>query len=147
MATRPPERVDLDALLEPLLQFAQDMLRKHGEFFPFGNVMTTEGEIQLVAGLAGTEHPPSTEVIDLLVAGARARAMAGEIRATGICYDVRVRGVDGKSTDAIAVALEHRAGDSVEVLVPYSKRRFGGLQFGELTAGRGERRIFANGSG
>jgi hypothetical protein len=75
----------------------------------------------------------------------RARAEAGEIKAAGICYDVRIRGDDGKATDAIAVALEHRAGDAATVFMPYSKGRLAGLTFGELSAGRGERRVFVAG--
>jgi hypothetical protein len=145
VSTRPPERDDLDALLVPLLEFAQEMLRKHGEYLPFGNVMTTNGDIELVAGYTGSEQPPSQDVIDLLLGGARSRAATGEIRAAGICYDVRLRTEDGKPTDAIAVSLEHRAGDAVQVLLPYSKGRFTGLRFGDLTAGPGEQRIFETG--
>jgi hypothetical protein len=141
---RPPERDDLDALLNSLLPFAQDMLRKHGEFLPFGAVMTTDGAIGLVAGDAGEEHPPSQEVIDLLADGMRARAEAGEITAAGICFDVRLRTPDGKATDAIQVSLEHRAGDAASVLMPYSKGRFTGLKFGELSSAPGERRVFAS---
>jgi hypothetical protein len=142
MGNRPPERDDLDALLNPLLPFAQDMLRKHGEFFPFGAVMKAGGEVELVAGYTGSEQPSSQELIDLMVSGMRSRAAAGEIKAAGICHDVRVRSEDGKTTDAIAVSLEHRAGVSIAVLMPYSKGRFTGLLFGDSTAGPSERRIF-----
>jgi hypothetical protein len=142
MAARPPARDDLDLLLDPLLRFAQDQLRKHGEFLPFRNVMRTDGEVRLVAGYTGSERPPSQDVIDTMVAGMRSRAAALEIRAAGICYDVRIRAEDGKPTDAVAVSLEHRAGDTVQLFMPYSKGRFTGLRFGELKAGPGERRIF-----
>jgi hypothetical protein len=50
LSARPPERDDLDELMGPLLEFAQDTLRKYGEFFPFGNVMTSGGDVELVAG-------------------------------------------------------------------------------------------------
>jgi len=36
---------DLDQLLNAVLPFAQQMLSKHGEFFPFGASMTIDGEI------------------------------------------------------------------------------------------------------
>ena len=142
MTTRPPERDDLDALLNPILAFAQDMLRKRGEFFPFGAAMKAEDEVELVAGYTESERPPSQEVIDLLVGALRGRAAARLIKAAGICYDVRIRTEDGKTTDAISVALEHQAGDAVTVRMPYSKGRFTGLRFGDLSAGPGERRIF-----
>ena len=70
-----------------------------------------------------------------MVAAMRDLAATGGIKAAGICSDVRIRSEDGKTSDAIAVSLEHRAGDSVAVLMPYSKGRFTGLRFGGLTAG------------
>ncbi len=58
------------------------------------------------------------------------------------CYDVRIRQPDGKASDAIAVGLEHRVGDTVTILLPSSKGRFGGIKSGELTATPGEHRVF-----
>jgi len=40
------------------------------------------------------------------------------------------------------VALEHQQGDTVGVVMPYSKPRFGGPKFGDLRAQSGERHIF-----
>jgi hypothetical protein len=113
MSQRPVERDDLDVLLDPLLRFAQHQLRTRDEYFPFGNWMRSDGAWSMVASTMPTEHPLSQEVIDELVTVMRERAAAGEIKAIGICYDVRTTGTDGKKTDAIAVALEHRAGDAV----------------------------------
>jgi hypothetical protein len=81
-------------------------------------------------------------MMDLLLAGMRTQAAAGQIRAAGLCYDVRIRDRDGNATDAIAVSLEHMAGDTVRVLMPYSKARFRGFKFGDIAAERGERRVF-----
>jgi len=47
----------MDALLDSLLPFAQQQLAKHGEFLPFGSVMTTAGDVTLVAGSTGDERP------------------------------------------------------------------------------------------
>jgi hypothetical protein len=141
MSSRPPERADLDELLNALLPFAQDQLRKRGEFFPFGAVIKADGEVELIAGYIGSEQPPSQELIDVMVEGLRNRADASEIRASGICYDARLRSEDG-ITDAIAVWLEHQAGNAATVHVPYSRDRFTGLSFGDLTASAGDRRIF-----
>ncbi|HEY3195101.1 MAG TPA: hypothetical protein VGK42_07690 [Candidatus Dormibacteraeota bacterium] len=142
MYERPPERDDLDALLDPLIRFAQEMLRKRGAFYPFGDVMTIDGEVTLTAADPGTDHPPTEEMMDLLLAGMRTQAAAGQIRAAGLCYDVRIRDRDGNATDAIAVSLEHKAGDTARVLMPYSKGRFRGLKFGDIAAERAERRVF-----
>jgi len=132
--TRPPERDDLDQLLPPLIGFAQQQIQKVGEFYPFGATMAADGQISLSAAHTGSEHPPSTEVIELLAAGMRAQALAGTIRASGICYAIRFRGGDGKDTDAIALSLEHRDGDRVLVVMPYSRSRFSGWKFSDLAA-------------
>jgi hypothetical protein len=116
VSTRPPERDDLDALLDAVLPFAQDMITKRGEFFPFGAAMSAAGDVRIVVGYTGSEHPLSQDVIDTLLVGFRADAEAGTLRAAGICFDAKVRGPDGKPTDAIVVALEHRAGDTVRHL-------------------------------
>jgi hypothetical protein len=63
----------------------------------------------------------------------RSQAAAGTIKAAGLCFDVRIKGGDGQPTVAIAASLEHKAGDSVLVFMPYSKGRLGGFKFGELT--------------
>jgi hypothetical protein len=144
MTSRPPERAELDSLLDPLLGFAHDMLKKHGEFFPFAATIDSDGQMTLGGADTGDEHPPSQDVIDLLVAGMRAQADAGTIRAAGICYDIRFRQGDAP-TDAIALSLEHRAGDRAMVVQPYSKGRFSGWKFEELAAiAPPEARIFVS---
>jgi hypothetical protein len=143
MSQRPPERDELDALLDPLLNFAQEMLRTKGEFLPFGATMTNEGQVSLTAADTGEERPESQVVIELLASGMRTQANAGHIRAAGICYDSRFTPGGGEKTDAIAVSLEHRQGDAALVMLPYSKGRFSGLKFGQLVAmAPDERRVF-----
>ena len=147
MTERPRGRDDLDTLLNSLLPFAKQQLGKRGEFYPFGNVMQVTGEVQLLAGYADTEHPPSQEVIDLLIEGMQQQAVAGEIRAAGLCFDSRIRLEDGSPTDAITVDLEHFGGDAVRAFVPYSKGRFTGYRFGDLIASPGAHRVFLATSG
>ena len=43
--------------MNAVLPFAEQKLAKHGEFFPFGGVMKTGGEITHVAGYDGREQP------------------------------------------------------------------------------------------
>ena len=143
MSQRPPERDELETLLDPLLDFAQQMLRKNGEFFPFGGTISIDGQVNLTAADADDERPASQDVIDLLASGMRTQAAAGQIRAAAICYDSRFGLEDGAKTDAIAVSLEHQAGDAVLVMQPYSKGRFTGWKFDQLVAVAPERRVFA----
>jgi hypothetical protein len=63
---------DLDGLLNAALPFAQQMLERHGEFFPYGVTLGASGDTRMVAGQPGQgERPPSTEVLALLVEGLR----------------------------------------------------------------------------
>jgi hypothetical protein len=144
MDDRPPDRQDLDAVLDHLIQFAQQTLGRYGEFYPFGAALTIEGEIVGHAGkLVETDRPPSQAIIDLILDGMKREAEAGTIRASGLCYDVKSRMPDGTITDAIYVSLEHRSGRNVVVVQPYSKRRLRGIKYGELVAQAGEAQVFA----
>lgn len=136
-------RADMNELLDPLIEFAKEMLKKNGEFYPFGNFMTTDGKIELMAAMDG-DHPDSTALIDLLAAACRQKADEESIRAAALCYDVRWRGENGQPTDAIAVAIEHRDADPITVIVPYSKGRLGGWNFEALVATPGQRRVFGS---
>ncbi len=123
-------QADLDGLLNSLLPFAQQELEKLGEFFPFGAFVTTEGETKLLAAdaLAG-ERPDSPSIISMLLTEAQNKR--GELRAVGICSDVRATG-----SDAIKVDLEHSEGTALAVLLPYTQKRFGrGIEYSALQAG------------
>jgi hypothetical protein len=80
---------DLNKLLNALVPFAQKMLAKHGEFFPFGGYMDIGGGIAHVGGWTGDEQPRSQEVIGVMVKGLHQQAERQEIRAAAICLDVR----------------------------------------------------------
>lgn len=136
-------RPDMDALLNVLLPQAQELVRQHGEFYPFGAAISVEGQTALCAGFDGVEHPESQDVIDLLLAGLRRDAEAGRIRAAAICLDVRVSppGHSEKS-DAICVRIEHHSGEAAAVYLPYGRGFLGKTKFGQLYAARGEREVF-----
>jgi hypothetical protein len=59
----------MDALLDPLIRFAQEMLAMHGEFYPVAATVTSAGAVEMVGGATGEEHPPSQTVIDTLYRG------------------------------------------------------------------------------
>ena len=103
------------------MPFAEQMLREHHEFFPFGATMDNDGEMANAGGWTGDEQPESAEVIELLEKGLQEGAKNGEYKATALVYDVRIvpPGKQGKQ-DAIAVACDHRDNYSVVVYFPYS---------------------------
>jgi hypothetical protein len=139
---------DLEELLNALIPFAQEMLAKNGEFYPFGASIDAKGEVSAQAADPGEENPDSQEVIAMLVAGMREEAKRGEIRAAGICYDARVV-PPGKTakTDAIACRLEHASGEAVVTFVPYRKALLGRYKYDDLFASEGEQAIFIAGAG
>jgi hypothetical protein len=139
---RPPDRRQLDDVLDALLPFAHQLLDKHGEFFPFGGAMGRDGKVSMVAGDTGTDHPPSDEVMELIRA-AKKRDRDNYV-AVGLCYDVRVRTrPDAPVTDAICVSLEHEGGMAVDVVEPYAKRP-NKVEYGPLAAQQGRRVVFSN---
>lgn len=131
-----------EALMNEAIPFAEKMLEKHGEFYPYGYVMKPSGEIALVAGYDGTDRPKSQVIIDLLVDGFKRDAAVGKVKATALVYEVRVvlPGTSEKS-DAIAVALDHKDKYSVVVMLPYVLHA-GKLTIGTPFAQKGESRIF-----
>jgi len=99
-------KAECEELMNVLAPFAQQMLEKHSEFFPFGGTMKGNGEIAHVAGYDGREQPPSADIIKLLKDGFRSGARSGQYKATGLVYDVRVvLPSSGQKSDAIAVSL------------------------------------------
>lgn len=136
-------RPDLDALLNPLLMFARQMLAKHGEFYPHAAVLNVEGKVALVASYDGDEHPASQAVLDELHAGLRVMAQKAMIRAAGVCFDVRILPPGGtEKTDAIQVDLEHMDGEAISVFLPYRKSIFGKQKYAELFATSGTPTLF-----
>jgi hypothetical protein len=141
-------RPDLDALLNVVLPFAEQMLVRYGSFFPFGATMNSAGEISQTAGSGGEEFPDSQELIDLLTAGFKAQATQDGLRATVLCFDVRtIPPGQTEKSDAICARLEHADGEAVDVYLPYSIGDAGDVTCGQLFAARGTRTVFAKPSG
>jgi hypothetical protein len=114
-------RAECEQLLEAATAFAKELLAEHGEFLPYGSTLSSAGEIGANAGWTGDEHPEAGEVLELLEESFNAGALRGDYRATALVFNVAVTppGKQAKQ-DAIAVALDHRAGDSRLVFFPYS---------------------------
>ena len=78
---------DSDRLLSAVFPFAQQMLAKRGTFLPFGATVLADGNVALAAGMADALQGAPQQIIDLLLAGFKKQAAAGEIRAAVVCYD------------------------------------------------------------
>lgn len=130
---------DLDGLLEPALGFAQEMLEKYREFFPFAVVVDQSGEQGMVAGSAEIERPGSSDLIQLIIAGLVEQRSG--LRAAAVVADVRLPEL---GSDAVRLTLEHSEGVSLEVMVPYRIRRFRRVvEFDDMMVSDAERTIWA----
>jgi hypothetical protein len=137
-------QADLEELMNFLIPFAQQMLAKSGEFFPFAAAMKQDGTIAQIMSYDGNEQPVSDDLIAILMDGFREDASKGELRATGICYDVRVAfGSSTNKTDAICVWLEHSDGEAKIIYLPYHKDSFGALEYGDLKMTLAEKKVFS----
>ena len=104
---------DLDRLLNTVLPFADEMLRRHGEFYPYGAAITRAGEEQVFAADPGeTEDPNPSEVLTSLVNGMSEES--SDLRAAALVSDVT-----SNNADAIMVHLEHADSMAITVLLPY----------------------------
>ena len=134
---------DFEPLLGMLYDIAQKMLIKNGEFYPFGATIDKNGSVAIVAGSSGDEHPQSNDEIELIRGGFRSRAERGEIRAAGICLDVRVIPPNQtEKSDAICAWMEHENGEAAEVYLPYHKDMSGFIKYGDIFAYKGSCKIF-----
>jgi hypothetical protein len=133
-------QADLDALLNAVLPFAEQTLSKYGEMFPFGASISSDGQIEMLAGEPGrADRSGSEAVLRALHDGARASAETR--RAFAFVADVRIN-----AADAVRVELEHREGAAVVVLVPYSRSRLKKkITFGLISGGTGQPGVWMTG--
>jgi hypothetical protein len=128
---------DLDGLLNVTLPFAQQMLAKSSEFYPFAAAVTVGGETRLTAPEPGQDdHPASAEVLSSLFDALRQDR--ADLRAVAICSDVRL-----PDSDAVRVELERRDGQAMAVLLPYKKKRLGrGFDYSQLRGGQADQHVW-----
>lgn len=133
---------DANELLDAMIGFSAQMLREHGEFYPYGAAMLPDGEITAVGAYDGDETPASQDVIDFLVEGFQAAAKSREYVATALFFDARVNLPDGGGeSDAVVVNIDHVNDFSVILVIPYSLGN-DTLTLGEEVTYEGDHTIF-----
>ncbi|MBE7493749.1 MAG: hypothetical protein HS117_02270 [Verrucomicrobiaceae bacterium] len=112
---------DCERLMDEMLPLAKQMLVTHGEFYPYGGMMRTDGSIiHIGAQESGNEHPASSALVEMLRGHFHEQATTHAIIASCLIFDVLIARPGGNTkTDAIQVNLDHRADYSVEVVFPY----------------------------
>ena len=133
-------QAEAEELVNAVLPQVEGMLIAHGQFFPFGGALTLSGEIAELA--VGEEHQDSS--VETVVAALKGllRGGAPGYRATALAFPVEAE-LPGResASDAVAIALDHRADFSVVLIVPYVLLE-GAVQFGEAVAQEGTHDIF-----
>ncbi|MBE6565841.1 MAG: hypothetical protein E7659_01910 [Ruminococcaceae bacterium] len=136
----PKEQCEI--LLDKLLPFAEQQMKKYREFYPFAAVLLEDDSVELTASYDGNEHPEPKAVLEDLKQIHKKLASEGKIKASGIVWNAGVNSADGKPTDAIIVSLEHKDNYSVIVGEPYKIGLFKTVSFGNLFAMEGKQDIF-----
>jgi hypothetical protein len=135
---------DCEKVMNSVLPFAQQMLKRYGEFYPFGGFMKPNGEIVHVGAKDGkSEHPKSDNLIALLRQSLTQMAAKGLCKATAVLFDVRVT-PPGSATkmDAIQMCLDHADGYSAEVFMPHKIEPDGQVKYSAMFAQQGNNEIF-----
>jgi hypothetical protein len=128
---------DLDGLLNVTPPFAQRMLAKGEEFYPFAAVVTVGAETRLTASEPGQDDQPAIATVLSSLFGALRQDRA-DLRAVAVCSDVRL-----PDSDAVRVELEHRDGQTMAVLLPYRNKRLGrGIDYGQLRGGPADQHVW-----
>lgn len=136
----PKEQCEI--LLDKLLPFAEDRMKKYRKFYPFAAVLLMDDSVEATAYLPENEHPESKDVLADLVKIHKQLAAEGKIKASGIVWNAAVTSPDGKPSDAIIASLEHKDDYSVIVGLPYKISLFKKVSFGNLFAMKGKNDIF-----
>ena len=135
-------KAECERLMQEALPFAENLLLKHGEFFPYGQALDPSGAVVHVAAYDGREQPPCVDLMRLLKQGFVEGAKEGKYKATAMVYDVRVPlPSSGVKSDAFAVASDRRDNYSVVVYFAYEIKR-GELAMGEVFANEGMFDVF-----
>jgi hypothetical protein len=126
---------DYAKLSRALVEFAQQLLDKQGEFNPFAMTMDQNGGIAAFGADIGNEQATGAELATFLSSAMRARAKQGDLRAWGTCLNVgaRLPGYADK-VDAICCQLEHASARPVQIFVPFHRNQLGRLEYDKPVA-------------
>lgn len=124
---------DFQRLATEAVKAATYLIERNQGFLPLVLYLQAEGDLAFAdfTGQDELEEPPEAlDYLALAQAALRPLALNGELRATALACDVRIRAaLDAPPSDAIRVDLEHRDGGCISFFQPYS------LEAGEIVYG------------
>jgi hypothetical protein len=130
---------DLHRLINHLVDTAETFLTQmEGEFYPFGAVIQSNGELIPVGYWDGNERPLSAPMIEALKRNFEERAAKKEIIAYAITYDSLARpSADAEKSDTIVIDyFDTRTNQLTEYYYPYKLAKNHEVVFGEPWATR-----------
>lgn len=124
---------DFQRLATEAVKAATYLIEKNNGFLPLVLYVQPDGALAF-ADFAGQEvleqQPEALDYLALAQAALRPLAQRGELRATALACDVRMKAnATEPLVDAIRVDLEHRDGDCISFFQPYS------VEVGEVAYG------------
>lgn len=144
------DREDANEVLNASVTYAKRMLRKYGQFAPFGYRMSEDGHVALEVVAQHDMPPEPALLLDLIYQQLGERVKKGLLLAAATASNVTMAKPSKEGyADAVMVEIEHRSGYSVQAFVPY--RITGGqlhglfprvVRFGALKTQDGTPRLF-----
>ena len=144
-------RDDANDVLNASVSYAKRMLRRYGEFGPFGFAMNLDGDVKMQPVAQQNMPADPAMLLDLLQQQLAERAGKGKLRAAASASNVTmIKPSEEGYADAIMVDIEHESGYCVKAFVPY--RVTGGqffgffpriVRFGAIRTQEGIARLFA----
>lgn len=128
-----------EILMGELVEFAEKMLRSHGEFHPFGGYLSEMEEVVHVGLSLEVNWISDRDRAEELSKSLRALVQQKQPLALGVVTNVSLPS-DGGSSEAIRVFLEHRSGYCADVFFHY--RLEGAVTMTDVTAQQGVPRFF-----
>ena len=152
MDSEKQSRDDANELLNAAVNYAKRMLRKYGEFGPFGFSLNQQREL-VNETVPRTDLPPDPAMLlQLLQDQLTERSSNKEIIAAATAANVTLAKVSEEGfSDALLVEIEHQNGYCIKAFVPY--RMAGGqllgvlprvVRFGAVQVQNGAARLFAH---
>jgi len=145
-------RDDANELLNAAVNYARRMLRRYGEFGPFGFSLNQQREVFNETVPRKDMPPDPTMLLELLQDQLTERSSKKEIIAAATAANVTLGKASAEGfSDALLVEIEHQSGYCIKAFVPY---RIGGgqlhgllpryIRFGSVQVQNGVARLFAH---
>jgi len=139
-------KAQAEVLMNDLVDFAEKMLKSHGEFHPFGGYLSEEKEIVHVGLSADVQWSSDQHRANALAESLRSLTQKNQPIVLGIVTNVSLAG-DADNGDAIRVFLEHKSGYCANVFFHYALRAGHDISILDSTAQQGVPQFFLDKEG